>query len=172
MKCYIGDAEATDATIDSQGWLHTGDIGYYDEDGYFFVTDRMKELIKYKGLQVSPTELEKVLLTHPDVLDVAVAPVTDPAAGEIPRAYIVKRLGSTVTDDELAIFLSGNQVVLIEVLIYRCIGYCRRSIICHIGKVSPYKQLRGGVIFVDVIPKTSTGKIIRRALKENLPSKL
>ena len=108
MKCYIGDAEATDATIDSQGWLHTGDIGYYDEDGYFFVTDRMKELIKYKGLQVSPTELEKVLLTHPDVLDVAVAPVTDPTAGEIPRAYIVKRLGSTVTDDELAIFLSGN----------------------------------------------------------------
>lgn len=110
MKGYIGDAKATEATIDSHGWLHTGDIGYYDEDGYFFVTDRMKELIKYKGLQVSPTELEKVLLTHPDVLDVAVAPVSDPNAGEIPRAYIVKRPGCTVTSDELANFLSGSKL--------------------------------------------------------------
>ncbi|XP_046632784.1 probable 4-coumarate--CoA ligase 1 isoform X2 [Daphnia pulicaria] len=146
MKGYIGDAVATQATIDSHGWLHTGDIGYYDEDGYFFLTDRMKELIKYKGLQVSPTELEKILLTHPDVLDVAVAPVSDPNAGEIPRAYVVKRPECTMTGDELANFLSD--------------------------KVSSYKQLRGGVVFVETIPKTSTGKIIRRALVAKYPSKL
>lgn len=110
MKGYVGDAEATRATIDSQGWLHTGDVGYYDEEGYFFITDRMKELIKYKGLQVSPTELERILLTHPDVVDVAVAPIADPSAGEIPRAYIVKRQGGAVTSDELARFLSGTKI--------------------------------------------------------------
>lgn len=108
MKGYIGDPSATSATVDEDGWLHTGDVGYYDKDGYFFITDRMKELIKYKGFQVSPTELEKILLTHPDVLDVAVAPVPDQSAGEVPRAYIVKRPGSTVTSEELIVFLSGN----------------------------------------------------------------
>lgn len=165
MKGYIGDAVATQATIDSHGWLHTGDIGYYDEDGYFFLTDRMKELIKYKGLQVSPTELEKILLTHPDVLDVAVAPVSDPNAGEIPRAYIVKRPGCTVTGDELANFLSGSKLFL---LFENHVTDC-----CFItDKVSSYKQLRGGVVFVETIPKTSTGKIIRRALVAKYPSKL
>ncbi|KAK4037160.1 hypothetical protein OUZ56_029202 [Daphnia magna] len=146
MKGYVGDAEATRATIDSQGWLHTGDVGYYDEEGYFFITDRMKELIKYKGLQVSPTELERILLTHPDVVDVAVAPIADPSAGEIPRAYIVKRQGGAVTSDELARFLSD--------------------------KVSAYKRLRGGVVFIDAVPKTSTGKIVRRALTTKTMSKL
>ncbi|XP_045033533.1 luciferin 4-monooxygenase isoform X3 [Daphnia magna] len=146
MKGYVGDAEATRATIDSQGWLHTGDVGYYDEEGYFFITDRMKELIKYKGLQVSPTELERILLTHPDVVDVAVAPIADPSAGEIPRAYIVKRQGGAVTSDELARFLSD--------------------------KVSAYKRLRGGVVFIDAVPKTSTGKIVRRALTAKTMSKL
>lgn len=107
MKGYIGDAVATSATIDSEGWLHTGDVGFYDTEGFFFLTDRMKELIKYKGLQVSPTELEKILITHPDVLDVAVAPIADPSAGEVPRAYVVKRPGSSVSSDELAAYLSG-----------------------------------------------------------------
>lgn len=107
MKGYIGDKEATRNAIDSEGWLHTGDVGYYDEDGYFFITDRLKELIKYKGFQVSPTELEKILLTHPDVMDAAVVPVADVSVGEIPRAYVVKRQGSTITGDELAAFLAG-----------------------------------------------------------------
>jgi acyl-CoA synthetase (AMP-forming)/AMP-acid ligase II len=108
MKGYIGDESATKHTIDSQGWLHTGDIGYYDEDGFFFITDRMKELIKYKGLQVSPTELEQILLTHPDIIEAAVAPVPDEAAGELPRAYVVKSPGSTLTEDDVAKFVAGS----------------------------------------------------------------
>ena len=104
MKGYIGDAKATSATIDAERWLHTCDVGYYDKDGYFFITDRMKELIKYKGFQVSPTELEKILLIYPEVMDVAVAPVVDGSAGELPRAYVVKCPGSSVTGEELAIF--------------------------------------------------------------------
>ncbi|XP_057377430.1 uncharacterized protein LOC130698815 [Daphnia carinata] len=144
MKGYIGDDDATQHTIDSQGWLHTGDIGYYDEDGFFFITDRMKELIKYKGLQVSPTELEQILLTHPGIMEAAVAPVPDEAAGELPRAYVVKIPGSTLTEDDVVKFVAD--------------------------KVSPHKRLRGGVVFIKSIPKTATGKILRRELK--LSSKL
>lgn len=107
MKGYIGNEQATKDTVDADGWLHSGDIGYYDEDGFFYITDRKKELIKYKGLQVSPTELEKILLTHPDVHDAAVAPVPDEVAGELPRAYIIKREGSTVTENEIAKFIAG-----------------------------------------------------------------
>lgn len=107
MKGYIGNDKATRETVDPDGWLHTGDVGYYDEDGYFFLTDRKKELIKYKGLQVSPTELEKILLTHPNIQDAAVAPVPDEAAGELPRAYIVKRPGATLTEKEVASFIAG-----------------------------------------------------------------
>merc|ERR1712071_324857 len=131
-------------TIDAEGWLHTGDVGYYDTDGYFFITDRMKELIKYKGYQVSPTELEQILLTHPDD-DVAVAPVADEAAGELPRAYVVRKSASTATEEDIAAFLKG--------------------------KVSAYKLLRGGVVFIAAVPKTHTGKIMRQKLK-NLTSKL
>ena len=107
MKGYIGNEEATRSTIDADGWLHTGDVGYYDEDGFFFITDRMKELIKYKGLQVSPTELEQILLTHSDVMDAAVTSIPDEAAGELPRAYIVRRPESTVKPEEIDQFLSG-----------------------------------------------------------------
>lgn len=107
MKGYIGDEAATKHTIDSEGWLHTGDIGYYDEDGFFFITDRLKELIKYKGLQISPTELEQILLTHPDVIEAAVAPIPDEVAGELPRAYVVKRQGSSITEDDIAKFVAG-----------------------------------------------------------------
>ncbi|XP_046632805.1 4-coumarate--CoA ligase 1-like [Daphnia pulicaria] len=145
MKGYIGDESATKHTIDSQGWLHTGDIGYYDEDGFFFITDRMKELIKYKGLQVSPTELEQILLTHPDIIEAAVAPVPDEAAGELPRAYVVKSPGSTLTEDDVAKFVAD--------------------------KVSAHKRLRGGVVFIKAVPKTATGKILRRELKK-IKSKL
>lgn len=145
MKGYIGNEAASKETVDADGWLHTGDVGYYDEDGFFYITDRKKELIKYKGLQVSPTELEKILLSHPDVQDAAVAPIPDETAGDLPRAYIIKRPGSTLTEKEVATFIAD--------------------------KVSPHKRLRGGVIFVDSIPKTATGKIMRRELK-NIKSKL
>ncbi|XP_046655334.1 4-coumarate--CoA ligase 1-like isoform X3 [Daphnia pulicaria] len=145
MKGYIGNEAATKETVDTDGWLHSGDVGYYDEDGFFFITDRKKELIKFKGLQVSPTELEKILLGHPDIQDAAVAPVPDEAAGELPRAYIIKRPGSAVTENDIAKFIADQ--------------------------VSAHKRLRGGVVFVDSIPKTATGKIMRRQLK-TIKSKL
>lgn len=112
MKGYIGDVNATKHTIDSEGWLHTGDVGYYDEDGFFFITDRMKELIKYKGLQVAPTELEQLILTHPDVIEAAVGPVPDEDAGELPRAYVVKRPGSTLSENDIAKLVSGPYSIL------------------------------------------------------------
>ena len=83
MKGYLGRPDATAQTIDADGWLHTGDIGYADEEGNFYVVDRAKELIKYKGFQVAPAELEALLLTHPSIADAAVIPSPDDEAGEI-----------------------------------------------------------------------------------------
>ena len=114
MKGYIGNEEATRNTIDADGWLHTGDIGYYDQDGFFYVTDRMKELIKYKGSQVAPAELENILLSHPEVVDAGVVGVPDEEAGELPRAFVVKREGSAVTEDEIATFVSGTVIGFLQ----------------------------------------------------------
>lgn len=140
MLGYLGDDEATAATIDQQGWLHTGDIGYYDEDGYFYVVDRLKELIKYNAYQVAPAELEAVLLSHPQVADAGVVGQPDPKAGELPTAWVVKKQGATVTEQELEQFVSG--------------------------RVAQYKRLRGGIRFVASIPKTMAGKILRREMKK------
>lgn len=145
MKGYRGNPGATAAMIDEQNWLHTGDIGYYDEDGFFYVVDRLKELIKYKGMQVAPSELEHLLLTHPEVTDAAVIGMPDELAGELPRAFVVKRSGSTVTAVDLIRFIEDQ--------------------------VASYKTLRGGVVFIDAIPKLLSGKILRRELK-TLSSKL
>ena len=89
MRGYLNRPEATAATIDPEGWLHTGDIGYADDDGHFFIVDRAKELIKYKGFQVAPAELEALLLTHASVADAAVVPYPDDEAGEVPKAFVV-----------------------------------------------------------------------------------
>jgi acyl-CoA synthetase (AMP-forming)/AMP-acid ligase II len=136
MKGYHDNPEATAATLDEEGWLHTGDVAIYDdEDGYFAIVDRVKELIKYKGFQVAPAELEALVITHPHVADVAVIPVPDEEAGEIPKAYVVK--GGDVTEEEIMQFVAD--------------------------KVSTYKRVRA-VEFVDEIPKSASGKILRRVL--------
>ena len=137
MKGYLNKPEATARTIDADGWLHTGDIGYADEDGHFFIVDRVKELIKYKGFQVAPAELEAVLLTHPAVADAAVIPCRDAEAGEIPKAFVV--LKSEATEDELIDFVAD--------------------------RVARYKKIRM-VEFIDQIPKSLSGKILRRVLVE------
>jgi acyl-CoA synthetase (AMP-forming)/AMP-acid ligase II len=137
MQGYLNNPQATNATLDPQGWLHTGDIGYADEDGYFFVVDRLKELIKYKGFQVAPAELEAILVTHPGVSDAAVIPSPDEEAGEIPKAFVV--LNSDVSTDELMEFVAG--------------------------KVAPYKKIRRMEV-VEEIPKSPSGKILRRVLVE------
>ena len=115
------------------------DIGYYDNDGYFYIVDRLKELIKVKGFQVAPAELEEVLLTHPQVADCAVLGMPDNRAGEIPKAFVVRK-SNEVSEKELISFVSS--------------------------KVSEYKHLKGGVRFVDSIPKSPSGKILKRLLKD------
>ena len=137
MKGYFENPEATAATIDSDGWLHTGDVGYVDSDGDFWIVDRVKELIKYKGLQVAPAELEAVLLQHPLVADCAVYPFPDAEAGELPKAAVVLKPGANISADELIQFVAG--------------------------RVSPQKRIRA-LRFVAAIPKSASGKILRRVL--------
>ena len=100
MKGYLNRPEETADCLDRDGWYHTGDVGYVDDDGYFFIVDRTKELIKYKGLQVAPAELEALLLTHPAVLDAAVVRKADEEAGEVPKAYVVLKPDDGVAGDD------------------------------------------------------------------------
>src|SRR5207245_2444885 len=139
MLGQLGRAEATAATIDPEGWLHTGDVGYVDDDGDVFIVDRVKELIKYKAYQVAPAELEAILLGHPAVADAAVVPSPDPEAGEVPKAYVVRREGVPVTADELLRHVSE--------------------------RVAAYKRIRR-FEFTDTIPRSASGKILRRVLVE------
>src|SRR4029079_13845894 len=105
MKGYCNNESATKNTIDDDGWLHTGDVGHIDADGHLFIVDRLKELIKYKGFQVPPAELEALLLTHPQIADAAVIGVPDDEAGEIPSAYVVVQAGDADTDARVQRFV-------------------------------------------------------------------
>ena len=131
--------------IDSNGWLHSGDIGYCDDAGYLSVVDRLKELIKYKGFQVAPAELEALLLTHADIADAAVIPKPDAEAGEIPKAYVVVKPGATITEAAIIDFVGS--------------------------RLSPQKRVRE-VEFIDVIPKSAAGKILRRILADKERAKV
>ena len=139
MKGYYENAQATAETLTEDGWLHTGDIVRMDPDGYFWVLDRKKELIKYKGFQVPPAELEGVMLEHPAVADAAVIGKPDLESGEVPKAFVVWKQGAEPVPEELMQFVAG--------------------------KVATFKQVRE-VEFVDTIPKNPSGKILRRVLIE------
>jgi acyl-CoA synthetase (AMP-forming)/AMP-acid ligase II len=139
MKGYFGRQEETDTMIDPDGWLHTGDIGVVDDDGWWFIVDRVKELIKYKGYQVAPAELEAVLLASPDVADAAVIGVYDEKGDEVPKAFVVRAPGSSATEDDV-------------------LGYVAE-------RTAPYKRVRR-VEFVDAVPKSASGKILRRQLRD------
>ncbi|RWV97657.1 hypothetical protein GW17_00039541 [Ensete ventricosum] len=106
MKGYLNDAKATRNTIDEEGWLHTGDIGFVDDDDEIFIVDRLKEIIKYKGFQVAPAELEALLIAHHDIADAAVVPMKDEVAGEVPVAFVVRSSGSQITEDEIKRYVS------------------------------------------------------------------
>jgi acyl-CoA synthetase (AMP-forming)/AMP-acid ligase II len=140
MKGYLGQPAATADAIDGEGWYHTGDVGYVDADGFFFIIDRTKELIKYKGLQVAPAELEAVLLTHPAVLDCAVFRKADEEAGEVPKACVVLK------PDDRSRATSAEDIMTFVA-----------------GRVAPHKRIRH-LEFVDQIPKSASGKILRRVL--------
>ena len=139
MKGYLNNEEATRNTIDEEGWLHTGDVAETDEDGHFYIVDRVKELIKYKGFQVPPAELEALLITHPKIADCAVIGIPDDEAGELPKAFIVTAPGQELAEDDVKDFVAD--------------------------KVATYKQIRL-VEFIDEIPKSASGKILRRFLRD------
>jgi 4-coumarate--CoA ligase len=145
---YLNNPTATANSIDKDGYYHTGDVGYEDEDGCLYITDRLKELIKYKGFQVAPAELEGLLLGHEKVADVCVLGVYEvDQATELPRAYIVKAESAKSMDDAA---LEKEIVQWTE------------------GKVAHHKRLRGGVRFVHEIPKSAAGKILRRILRDKM----
>ena len=135
MKGYLDDPEANAYTLAGDGWLRTGDIGHVDGDGYLYVVDRLKELIKYRGYQVPPAELEALLVQHPAVADAAVIPSPDDKGGEVPKAFVVKQ--GDVTEGELMSWVSE--------------------------RVPSYKKVRR-VEFIDEIPRSLAGKILRRVL--------
>ncbi|KAK0498257.1 AMP binding protein [Armillaria luteobubalina] len=149
MKGYLNNEAATKHTITEDGWFKTGDVAIRDKEGHFFIVDRVKELIKYKGFQVPPAELESVLLGHPEVADAAVIGVYDhQEATELPRAYVVHAEPHKVTTDELKLAFGQAVAKSIE------------------SKVARHKFLRGGVVVIDVVPKSAAGKILRRELRE------
>ena len=138
MKGYLNNPEATAATIDDEGWLHTGDVAVIDADGIVSIVDRVKELIKYKGYQVPPAELEAVLLTHEEIADAAVIGVRDADGEEIPKAFVVRQEDSTLDADAVMAFVASQ--------------------------VAPHKKVRV-VEFIEAIPKSAAGKILRKDLR-------
>lgn len=139
MKGYLGRPEATDAMVDAEGWLHTGDVGHVDGDGWLFVVDRVKELIKYKGFQVAPAELEALLLTHPGIADAAVIGEYNEDNNEVPHAFVVRQPGAEgVTEGEVLMYVAE--------------------------RVAPYKRVRM-VTFIEAVPRAASGKILRRQLR-------
>ncbi|KAL6190544.1 hypothetical protein ACLB2K_036938 [Fragaria x ananassa] len=179
MKGYIGDEAATAATLDTDGWFKTGDLCYIDNEGYLFFVDRIKELIKYKGYQVAPAELEHLLLSHPDIVDAAVVPYVnfvfcslvcaslnsvglffkfdtsymvilidrypDEESGQVPMAFVVRRLGSVVDESQVMDYIAKQ--------------------------VAPYKKIRR-VAFINEVPKSAQGKLLRKELIKLALSKL
>lgn len=137
MKGYLNNKEATAASLTSDGWFKTGDICYFDKEGRLYYVDRIKELIKYKGYQVAPAELDYILLSHPEIIDAAVVPYPDEEAGQIPVAFVVRKAGSSIDEKCIMDFVAKQ--------------------------VSPYKKVRK-VYFINSIPKNAPGKVMRKEL--------
>ncbi len=141
MRGYWNQPAATAETLLDDGWMKTGDLGYVDADGYIFLVDRLKELIKYNAFQVAPAELEDIIQSHPAVMDAAVIGTPDQSVGEIPTAFVVLKQGATLDAADLMQYVAA--------------------------RVAPYKKIRA-VEFIDQIPKSPTGKILRRLLRERV----
>lgn len=140
MRRYFNNEKATLEAFDEDGWFKTGDLVYYDENGFFYVVDRIKEMIKVNAFPVAPAELEEILRCHEDVSDAAVVGIPHGKYGEVPRGYVVLKNGKRVEEREILDFVES--------------------------KVASHKKLIGGVEFVREIPKNPSGKILRRVLRE------
>ncbi|KAD4179894.1 hypothetical protein R6Q59_023342 [Mikania micrantha] len=145
MKEYLKNVEASCSTIDKDGWLHTGDVVYFDHQGYLYIVDRLKDVIKYKGFQIAPADLEDILVSHPEIDDAAVIGRVDEEAGEIPMAFVVKKPKAKITQYDVIEFVAKQ--------------------------VAPYKKVQK-VQFINAIPKSAAGKILRRELKHTFSSRL
>ncbi|KFK28573.1 hypothetical protein AALP_AA7G013900 [Arabis alpina] len=141
MKGYLNNPKATQMTIVEDSWLRTGDIAYFDDDGYLFIVDRIKEIIKYKGFQIAPADLEAVLVSHPLIIDAAVTAAPNEECGEIPVAFVVRKQGTTLSEQDVISYVAAQ--------------------------VSPYRKVRK-VVMVNSIPKSPAGKILRKELKRRL----
>lgn len=141
MKGYLNNPKATQMSIVEDSWLRTGDIAYFDEDGYLFIVDRIKEIIKYKGFQIAPADLEAVLVSHPLIIDAAVTAAPNEECGEIPVAFVVRRQETTLSEEDVISYVASQ--------------------------VAPYRKVRK-VVMVNSIPKSPTGKILRKELKRIL----
>ncbi|KAF2894780.1 hypothetical protein ILUMI_11395 [Ignelater luminosus] len=146
MKGYVGNESDTKLCIDEEGFLHSGDLGFFDENGHIHIVDRIKELIKYKGFQVAPAELEALILTHAAVKECGVIGIPDDRAGQIPLAYVVRQNGVDVSQQDIIDYVAE--------------------------RISVQKHLYGGVRFIDEIPKSASGKILRRKLIEMFSTSL
>lgn len=144
---YLNNEKATRETFDSEGWLHTGDVGFVDHEGFITITDRIKEMIKVKGIAVAPAELEDLLLGHPTVEDVAVGPVPDDYTGQRPKAYVVLKPSVREGKDRSAILSLLNDVI----------DYVRDNKVRH--------KWITEVEMLEEIPKSASGKILRRMLR-------
>jgi acyl-CoA synthetase (AMP-forming)/AMP-acid ligase II len=138
MREYLNNPEATASTLDADGFLHTGDVATVTDEGIFYIVDRVKELIKYKGYQVPPAELEALLLTHDGVADAAVIGVEDAEGEEVPKAFVVRQQGASLSEDDVMSFVAE--------------------------RIAPHKKVRV-VEFIDEIPKSASGKILRKDLR-------
>jgi acyl-coenzyme A synthetase/AMP-(fatty) acid ligase len=144
MVGYLNNEEATAATVDADGFLHTGDVASIDEAGNVTIVDRVKELIKYKGYQVPPAELEALLLSHPQIADAAVIGVRDAEGEEVPKAFVVRQAGADALDEDAVMAFVAE-------------------------RVAPHKKVRA-VQFVEAIPKSASGKILRKDLRAIEPT--
>uniref|UniRef100_A0A6N2MX56 AMP-dependent synthetase/ligase domain-containing protein n=1 Tax=Salix viminalis TaxID=40686 RepID=A0A6N2MX56_SALVM len=193
---YVGDPEATSTSLDPDGWLRTGDLCYIDDEGFVFVVDRLKELIKYKGYQVAPAELEQLLQSHPEIADAAVIPYPDEDAGQVPMAFVVKQPQSRINERGVMDFVATTGAFLkLSVVFFQsslssiidsetmhllncnfrhiCIyitiaGIQRSESFDESDHVAPFKKVRR-VEFVSAIPKSPAGKILRKELRKMFP---